>query len=229
MPVQGLTKNLTQANIPPSINKYIMLTIRLSRTGKRHKPQYRIVLQEKGRDPWSPAQEILGTYNPHTSPSTINLEEERITYWLGMGAQPSNTVANMLMNAGLMKADKKAKSVAISKKRAGKLTEKAAEAEEAKKAAAEKKKADDEAAAEAKKAETEAKKVEAEAAKAAEAEAAAAPAEEVKEEAAPEATEEKKEEAPAEEVKAEEPKVEEKKEDSPAEAPAEEKTEEKAE
>ncbi len=189
--------------MPPSINKYIMLTIRLSRTGKRHKPQYRIVLQEKGRDPWAPAQEILGTYNPHTSPSTIELKEERITHWLGKGAQPSNTVANMLINAGLMKSDKKAKSVAISKKRAGKLTEKAAAQEEAKKAAAEKKKADDEAAAEAKKAEAEAKKAEAEAVKAAEAEKPA--------------------EAPVEEVK------EEVKEETPAEAPAEEKTEEKAE
>lgn len=104
-----------------------MLTIRLTRTGKRHKPQYRIVLQEKGRDPWSPALEILGNYNPHTSPSTVELNEERISHWLSMGAQPSNTVHNMLVNAGLIKEEGKAKSVAISNKRKAKLAEKKAE------------------------------------------------------------------------------------------------------
>lgn len=104
-----------------------MLTIRLTRTGKRHKPQYRIVLQEKGRDPWSPAIENLGTYNPHTSPSTIELKEERITHWLSMGAQPSNTVHNMLVNAGIIKEGKKVKAVSISKKRKTKLATKDAE------------------------------------------------------------------------------------------------------
>jgi small subunit ribosomal protein S16 len=192
-----------------------MLTIRLSRTGKRNKPQYRIVLQEKGRDPWSPAIEILGNYNPHTQPSTVLLKEERITHWLGMGAQPSETVQNMLINAGIMKGDK-AKSVAISKKRAGKMEAKATEAASAKKEANEKKKA-----------EAEAKKVEEEAAKATEAETPAeAPAEEKAEEAA---TEEKKEEevaeslpsTPAEETKkepaAEEAKKDDKKEEEKSE------------
>ena len=138
-----------------------MLTIRLSRTGKRHKPQYRIVVQEKTQDPWAPAKEIVGLYNPHTQPSTIELKEDRIKDWIAKGAQPSASVHNMLVNAGIIKADK-ASSVSITKKRAGKLEEKRAEAEEAKKAAEE-----------AKKAEEEAKKAEAEAAKAAEAEAEA--------------------------------------------------------
>ena len=161
-----------------------MITIRLSRTGKRHKPQYRIVVQEKHRDPWSPALEVLGTYNPHTSPSTIELKEERIKHWLENGAQPSESVQNMFINAGLMEAEK-AKSVTISKKRSAKLEEKKAN-DKAKSAEA----------AEAKKAEAEAKV----------AEEAAAKEEAAKEEAAPEVEtvpEETKEETPAEEVKEE--------------------------
>lgn len=173
-----------------------MLTIRLSRTGKRHKPQYRIVLQEKGRDPWSPALEILGHYNPHTQPSTIELKEDRVKHWLEQGAQPSNSVHNMLVNAGLVKEDK-AKAVTITKKRAQKLADKKAEAEEARKAAEEAKKAEEEA----KKAEEAAKKAEEEAAKAAEAaaekEAAEAPAEETSEET-PATDEAPTEEAPEE-------------------------------
>lgn len=105
-----------------------MLTIRLSRTGKRHKPQYRIVVQEKQHDPWSPAIEIIGTYNPHTEPNTIKFKEDRVKHWLEVGAQPSNTVHNMLVNAGMIEADK-AKSVTISNKREKKMEDKKEEAE----------------------------------------------------------------------------------------------------
>jgi small subunit ribosomal protein S16 len=108
-----------------------MLTIRLSRTGKKHAPQYRIVVQEKHTDPWSPAKDVVGIYNPHTSPSTIELKEDKIKDWLAKGAQPSASVQNMLINAGIIKADK-AKSVAISNKRAAKMNEKKAEEVEAK-------------------------------------------------------------------------------------------------
>lgn len=106
-----------------------MLTIRLSRTGKKKAPQYRIVLQERHRDPWSPAKEILGTYNPRVQENGVNLKTERIEYWLGQGVQPSNTVHNLLVNAGLIKADKQ-KVVRISKKRAAKMEEKKAEVAE---------------------------------------------------------------------------------------------------
>lgn len=180
-----------------------MLTIRLSRTGKKHKPQYRIVVQQKHTDPWSPALEIIGHYNPHTSPSTIEIKKDRAEHWLSKGAQPSESVHNMLVNAGIMKADK-AKAVTISKKRAGKLEEKRAEAEAKKKEAEEKAKAE----AEAKAAEEAAAKEAAEAEKKAAEEAAKA--------------EEPKEEAPAEETPVEEPA----KEEAPA---AEEKTEEASE
>lgn len=172
-----------------------MLSIRFQRTGKKKAPHYRVVVTEKTRDPWGKHTEILGHYNPRSKEAV--LKEDRIQYWVSVGAQPTNSVRNMLINQGLLKGDK-AKAVTISKKRQGKIDEKNAEAEEAKKAAAE-----------AAAAEAEAKKAEEEAAKAAEAEAPAeeAPAEAPAEEAPAEektedapAEEEKKEEAPAEKV-----------------------------
>lgn len=179
-----------------------MLTIRLSRTGKRHTPQYRIVVQEKTQDPWAPAKEIVGHYNPHTSPSTIELKEDRIKEWLEKGAQPSETVHNMLVNAGIIKAEK-APVVTISNKRQTKLDEKKAEAEE--KAAAEK--------AEAEAQETENSTQSTEAAPEAPAEEKAeAPAEEQKEETPAEGAE------PAEAVEAQEESA---KEEAPAEESAE--------
>ncbi len=172
-----------------------MLTIRLSRTGKRHAPQYRIVVQEKTQDPWAPAKEIVGLYNPHTQPSTITFKEDRVKHWLANGAQPSDTVRNMLINAGLLEGEK-VRAVTITKKRAAKLGAAKAEAEAKAAAEAEAKKAAEEAAkaeaAAAKAAAAEAKKAEAEAAKA----AAAAPAEEA-------AAEPAKEEVAAEEAKTE--------------------------
>lgn len=110
-----------------------MLTIRLSRTGKRHAPQYRIVVQEKTQDPWAPAKEIVGTYNPHTQPSTVELKKERIEYWLEHGAQPSETVHNMLVEAGLIEGDK-IDVVHITGKRKEKMAQKAEEAKEAQEA-----------------------------------------------------------------------------------------------
>ncbi len=105
-----------------------MLSIRLSRTGKRKQPYYRLVIQDKRHDPWSSAIENLGTYNPHTDPPTANLKVERVQYWLSQGAQASETVHNILVNAGVIKGEK-AKAVTISKKRQEKINAKKAEAE----------------------------------------------------------------------------------------------------
>lgn len=165
-----------------------MLSIRFQRTGKKKAPHYRVVVTEKTRDPWGKHTEILGHYNPRSKEAV--LKEDRIQYWVSVGAQPTNSVRNMLINQGLLKGGK-AKAVTISKKRQGKIDEKNAEAEEAKKAAAE-----------AAAAEAEAKKAEEEAAKAAEAEAEA-PAEEAPAEAPAEETpaEEKTESTAAEEEK----------------------------
>ena len=103
-----------------------MLTIRLSRTGKRKAPSYRIVLQDSHRDPWSPAIEMLGTYNPRSAENKINLKPDRLTYWLSQGAIPSNTVRNFLIDAKLLEGEKES-SVTITKKRTKKLAQKAAD------------------------------------------------------------------------------------------------------
>lgn len=170
-----------------------MLSIRFQRTGKKKAPTYRVIVTEKTRDPWGKHTEILGHYNPRTKEAV--LKEDRITYWISVGAQPTNSVRNMLIKAGLVKGDK-AKSITISKKRQAKLDEKKAEAAEAKQAAAD------------------AKKAEEDAAKTAEAPAEEAPA-------AEEATPEAAADAPAEEKTEDAPAEEEKKEDAPAEEAAE--------
>lgn len=99
-----------------------MLTIRLSRTGKKKQPYYRIVLQESNRDPWSPAIEVLGNFNPRLDKKDAVLNAERITYWLGKGAQPSATVRNLFIDRELMKSEKLRK-VSITAKRAKKIAE----------------------------------------------------------------------------------------------------------
>ena len=86
-----------------------MLTIRLSRTGKKKQPYYRIVLQEKTRDPWSPAIEVLGTLNPRADRKDAVLDKERIAFWLAKGAQPSDTLNNLFVDHGLVKGDKRNK------------------------------------------------------------------------------------------------------------------------
>src|SRR3990167_929085 len=105
-----------------------MLTIRLSRTGKKKQPYYRIVLHENHRDPWSPAIEVLGNYNPRLERKDAVLEKERIAYWLSKGAQPSATLRNLFIDHELIKGDK-VRKVSITAKRAKKIAAAKAEGE----------------------------------------------------------------------------------------------------
>ena len=168
------------------------LKIRLARGGAKKRPFYRIVVAEASSPRDGRYVERVGTYNPmvpkdHDQRMTLN--NERIAYWLGQGAQPTERVQKMLAIAGLAEAPAsrpQPKKSAPGRKRA----EREAEAAEAAEAAA----ADAAAAAAAE----------------AEAAAAAAPAEEAPaEEAAAEAPAEEApaEEAPAEEAPAEEEKA----------------------
>lgn len=159
-----------------------MLMIRLQRVGKKKQPTYRLIVSEKTKDTHDTYVELLGSFNPHVKENGFLPKVDRIKYWLSVGAQPSDTVRNLLIAAGVMEGKKK-KSVFLSGKRKAKLEEKKktkAEAEE-KKAAA---------------------KVAAEVAAKAQAEEAAKAAAEAPVEAeapvAEPATEEKKEEAPRE-------------------------------
>lgn len=77
-----------------------MLVIRLNRYGKRNQAQFRVILQEKSKAPGHRHVEVLGSHNPH-SKETL-LKKERILHWIGLGAQPSDRVHNMLVKAGVI-------------------------------------------------------------------------------------------------------------------------------
>jgi small subunit ribosomal protein S16 len=81
-----------------------MLSIKLSRIGKKKYPVYSLIVVEKSKDPWGDYTEKLGTYNPHTK--TADLKADRISYWIGIGAQPTATVNNLLVAQGILKGEK---------------------------------------------------------------------------------------------------------------------------
>ena len=70
--------------------------IRLARVGARKQPYYRVVVIEKDRARNGRSIEVVGTYNPRTSPATVDLKRERVAYWRGVGAQLSPTVARLI-------------------------------------------------------------------------------------------------------------------------------------
>jgi small subunit ribosomal protein S16 len=73
-----------------------VLMIRLSRTGARKQPHYRVVVIEKARARNGRPVEVVGTYNPRTSPASIELKRERIDYWVSKGAQMSDRVSKIV-------------------------------------------------------------------------------------------------------------------------------------
>jgi len=83
-----------------------MVSIRLSRVGKKNHASFRFVVSDKRKDTIGPALEVLGSYDPHVNPAAVNVKADRVQYWLGKGAQPSATVHNLLVSAGVLKAEK---------------------------------------------------------------------------------------------------------------------------
>jgi len=81
------------------------LRIRLSRGGAKKRPYYRIVVADSRKARDGRYIERLGTYNPMVAkdhPDRLNTDDERIKYWLGVGALPSNRVARFLSDKGLV-------------------------------------------------------------------------------------------------------------------------------
>lgn len=72
-----------------------MVRIRLRRIGSTHQPHYRVIVADKEAPRDGRFLEIVGQYNPKTNPGTIVFDEARIYYWLGVGAQPSESVAKL--------------------------------------------------------------------------------------------------------------------------------------
>ena len=75
-----------------------MLAISLMRIGAKKKPFYRVVVKEKRSKRDGACLENLGTYDPMTDPSTVNLKIDRVNYWVGVGAQPTETVKRLIKN-----------------------------------------------------------------------------------------------------------------------------------
>jgi small subunit ribosomal protein S16 len=81
-----------------------MLAIKLQRIGRKHQPSYRLVVSEKRSKMAGPPVEDLGSYHPATKSATFN--KERISYWLGVGAQPTVTTHNLLVAQGILSVPK---------------------------------------------------------------------------------------------------------------------------
>ena len=82
-----------------------MLKIRMQRTGRINSPSYRVVVAEHARSTKTGnIVEKVGTYDPKSKARVLN--EERIKYWMSVGAKPSGTVHNMLVSVGLLNAKK---------------------------------------------------------------------------------------------------------------------------
>jgi len=90
-----------------------MLAIRFNRVGKKNKAQFRIVVQEHTAVPGGRHVEILGSYDPHLKKGVF--KNERIKYWIGNGAQVSDSVYNLFIKQGIV-TDKK-RHIKIGKKK----------------------------------------------------------------------------------------------------------------
>ena len=109
-----------------------MLRIRLTRVGKKNSPAYRVVVADKRRAVKRKFIEIIGHYNPIQTPKEIVINKERALFWMQNGAQPSDTVNNLMCDLGIL--DKKAKVNKVFGKKLSKKAIKEGPKEEAPKA-----------------------------------------------------------------------------------------------
>ena len=85
-----------------------MLAISLMRMGAKGKPFYRLVVKEKRSKRDGAYLENVGTYNPMVDPAEVNLKHDRIQYWIGVGAQPTDTVKSLIKNNPVQTEEEKA-------------------------------------------------------------------------------------------------------------------------
>lgn len=76
-----------------------MVRIRLTRMGAKKRPFYRVVIADARSPRDGRFIEQIGHYNPMTEPKTLELKMDRVDYWLGVGASPSDTVGRLIENA----------------------------------------------------------------------------------------------------------------------------------
>jgi small subunit ribosomal protein S16 len=73
-----------------------MLKIRLRRMGSNRRPVYRVVVSDARQTPAAAVLEEVGFYNPRNQPAEVRIDRERVDYWVGRGAQLSETVRTLL-------------------------------------------------------------------------------------------------------------------------------------
>ena len=78
--------------------------IRLARVGARKQPHYRVVVIEKDRARNGRSVEVVGTYNPRTTPASLELKRDRIDFWVGKGALLSERVGKLFAAPGAQPA-----------------------------------------------------------------------------------------------------------------------------
>ena len=79
-----------------------MLKIRLARTGKKNIAQYRVVVADARAPRDGAFVDRLGHYDPTVDPAIVVIDEEKARYWLGKGAQPTDTVGHLLKKQGVL-------------------------------------------------------------------------------------------------------------------------------
>ncbi len=79
-----------------------MVRIRLRMVGSKHQASFRLVATDRESSRDGRFLELLGQYNPRTEPGTFELQEGRVLYWLGQGAQPSESVSKLLKQSGTL-------------------------------------------------------------------------------------------------------------------------------
>jgi small subunit ribosomal protein S16 len=73
-----------------------MVVIRLRRAGSKKRPFFRVVVTDARAARDSSFVEILGHYNPRSKPALVRVDKERVEYWLGKGAQASDSVRTLI-------------------------------------------------------------------------------------------------------------------------------------
>lgn len=82
-----------------------MLKIRLTRTGKKVQESFRFVLADHRKAVKKSFIEVLGHYIPYKNPKVLEINKERVEYWIKHGAQPTDTVASLLKKQGFANMD----------------------------------------------------------------------------------------------------------------------------